>query len=97
MSKFDYDNFHGEDAIFAVNAEKYTMEEAIKLFNFECNRDVGIEKGQSTVSKGWVRHRAGVNENDEPCVGWWIEDCIKTKGCEAWVFSLNYRKVEVKG
>lgn len=100
MSKFDYGIFSGGYDDFAVNAEKYTIDEAIKLYAEElCGvsfimRDT-IKNGDPiliAVEKAFVRHRAGVNEDNEPCVGWWIEYNQQKRSCPAWVFHLHHER-----
>lgn len=96
MSKFDSGYF---DSTFAVNAEKYELEKAIEIFEFECSPDkVGDEKGQYEVSKAYVKWRAGINEDGEPCVGWWLEPRPRKKGsCPVYVFEriLGMKRKEV--
>ena len=71
MSKFDYMNFWG-DCIetLAVSKEKYTKEQAIEVAKIELE-SIG-KPYYIAVGNGYVRHRAGVNEDGEPCVCWWL-------------------------
>jgi hypothetical protein len=90
MSKFDYGSFSGGYDEFAVNAEKYTYEEAIKIFEEEYdykNNKVGSEIGQYIVSNAFVKWRAGINEDHEACVCWWLEYTKRPKGsCPVYAF-----------
>jgi hypothetical protein len=70
LSKFDYATFNNGYDEFAVNAEKFTLEEAIKIFEEEREPNmVGKEIGQFIVSRAFVKWRAGINEDKEACVG----------------------------
>ena len=95
MSKFEYCSFYGGYDSFAVNAEKYTKEQAIEIAKEEIGR---VEKPFFlAVGKGFVRHRAGLNEDGEPCVGWWLEYEKHKRSCPCWVFhtanSRNERRL----
>lgn len=86
MSKFTYDIFYGGYDILAVSKEKYTKEEAIELAKVELEHD---EKPYYlAVGSAFVRHRAGVNEDHEPCVGWWLEYKEHKRSCPCWVFHI---------
>lgn len=83
MSKFDFGCFCGGYDYFAVSKEKYTKEEAAKLFKGECM----INDETITVAitgDAWVRHRAGRNEDNEKCVGWWLEYEDYGRNCPVW-------------
>lgn len=71
--------------------EKYTLNEAIKLYLQEC---VDSYKDKSdliiAIRKAYVRHRAGVNEDCEPCVGWWLEYSKHKRSCPAYCFHTIY-------
>ncbi|HBJ2623426.1 TPA: hypothetical protein LA827_003228 [Clostridium botulinum] len=88
MSKFEFGSFFGGNECFAVNAEKYTEQEAVKIFEEECEPcKVGFEKGNYKVSFAYVKWRAGRNEDNEPCVCWWIEYSPRKKGsCKVYTF-----------
>jgi hypothetical protein len=81
MSKFEYDSFYGGYDGFAVNSQKYTSEQAIEIFKKE-NEDVSVYE----ISQAFVRHRAGINEDGEPCVGWWLEYERHDRSCPVWAF-----------
>ena len=87
MSKFDYGHFVGGDERFAVNAEKYTKEEAVALADGE----IGRGSGEYTllVTRIYVRHRAGINEDNEPVVGWWLEDRQYKRSCPVYAFRAS--------
>lgn len=84
MSKFDYASFYGGYDTFAVSKEKFSKEEAIEIAKHELE---SIHKPYYiAVGNGYVRHRAGINEDNEPCVGWWLEYTEYKRSCPAWVF-----------
>lgn len=98
MSKFDCGAFYGGYDDFAANAEKYSKDEAIWMYikegisdrlpitdrlNAKLETPILVSIGQF-----FVRHRAGRNEDNEPCVGWWIEYEQYQRSCPAWVFHL---------
>ena len=87
MSKFEHAHFVGGDESFAVNAEKYTKEEAIALADDE----IGWGPGEYTmvVTRIFVRHRAGLNEDNEPVVGWWLEDRQYKRSCPVYAFRAS--------
>ncbi|WP_312611345.1 hypothetical protein [Oscillibacter sp.] len=90
MSKFDQGCFGGGYDDFAVSKEKYTKDQAIAIAidNIEpCHpKD---EEWILCVGDCWVRHRAGVNEDGEPQVGWWLEYSEHTQSCPAWCFHVG--------
>ena len=84
MSKFDYDVFIGGYDELAVSKEKHTKEQAIEIAKVELE---SINKPYYiAIGDGFVRHRAGINEDGEPCVGWWLEDMNHPRSCSCWVF-----------
>ena len=87
MSKFEYARFVGGDESFAVNAEKYTKEEAIALADDE----IGWGPGEYSllITRIFVRHRAGLNEDNEPVVGWWLEDKQHKRSCPVYAFRAS--------
>jgi hypothetical protein len=91
-SKFDYCSFHGGYHHYAVNAGKYTQEEAEKIYQEECNWE--YHKRPYIVEKSHVKWRAGINEDSEPCVGWWFDySPTEKRSVEVWAFRLNYTEV----
>ena len=90
MSKFDYSCFYGGYISFAVNAQKYTKEQAIEIFERETCEKVGSGRRDYTVGEAWTRHRAGRNEDNEPTVGWWVEYAEYQRSCPVWEFHHNY-------
>lgn len=101
MSKFVFGSFIGGYDEFAVNAEKYTYEQAIDIFKQEyaCENDrVGAEVGEYIVSNAFVKWRAGMNEDNEPVVGWWLEYQQRPKGsCPVWAFHKRQKHDRVWG
>jgi len=84
MSKFDYDVFLGGYDTLAVSKEKHTKEQAVEIAKVELesiNKPYYIAFGN-----GFVRHRAGVSEDGEPCAGWWLEYREHSRSCPCWVF-----------
>jgi hypothetical protein len=72
----------------AVSKEKYTKEQAIEIAKIELalsSKD-REKKPYIAIGNGFVRHRAGVNEDNEPCVGWWLEYHEYNRSCPTWVF-----------
>ena len=75
----------------AVSKEKYSKEEAIKIakMEFEHRKHKYLATGE-----GFVRHRAGVNEDNELCVGWWLEYKEHKRSCPCWIFHTTNNKDE---
>lgn len=86
MSKFDYEIFYGGYDDLAVSKERYTKEKAIEIarMEFEHRKHKYLFCGD-----GYARHRAGVNEDYEPCVGWWLEYSEHKRSCPCWVFHTS--------
>lgn len=87
MSKFEYASFYGGYDDFAVSKERFTMQEALTMYRLEKEH----YKGQSrkiAVCDAFVCHRAGVNEDGEPCVGWWLEYKERKRSCPVWAFHI---------
>ena len=87
ISKFEhltfYDDFN-DNHLFAVSKQKYTEQEACKLFEIETDY---CKAEYCKVQDGAVVWRAGVIDN-EPHVCWWLErDCDGTepRHCPVWV------------
>ena len=93
MSKFDYDIFYGGYDELAVSKEKHTKEEAIEIAKVELELPSSRKPYYLCVRDGFVRHRAGVNEDGEPFVGWWIEYEEHKRSCPCWIF--HTRAVEL--
>lgn len=89
MSKFDQGCFFGGYDNFAVSKERYSKEQAISIAidNLGPHPSCGDEWALA-VGDCWVRHRAGVNEDGEPCVGWWLEYSQHERSCPAWCFHV---------
>lgn len=86
MSKFDYDIFYGGYDSLAVSKEKHSKEEAIEIAKVELEYP---KRRYLFVGHGYTRHRAGVNEDNEPCVGWWLEYEKHKRSCPCWVFHTS--------
>lgn len=89
MSKFDYLNFYGGYDCLAVSKEKYTREEAIEIAIRELEQTCYKKPYYICIGDGFVRHRAGVNEDNERCVGWWLEYQEHKRSCPCWVFHIS--------
>ncbi len=79
-SKFSYDTF--SDGSFVVNAQFYTKEEAIALFVKETEPK---PSDSFYVGTAFVTWRAGVNEDYEPVVCWWLDPSPYKRSCPVWV------------
>ena len=85
-SKFDYGNFDGGYHHYAVNSGKYTREEAIKIYEQEI-----YNENKYIVEEAHVKWRAGINEDFEPCVGWWFDYSPKEKrSVSVWAFRYYF-------
>lgn len=92
MSKFDYNTFYGGYDSLAVSKQKYTKKQAIEIAKIELER---VEKPYYiAVGEGYVRHRAGVDEDGEPRVCWWLEYSEHKRSCPCWVFHVDADKNE---
>lgn len=68
-SKFNFEVFHGDDGCyFAVNAEKYSLDEAVEIFKEEMQC-----KEAPPIKPGTVFYGIGVNEYGERQNGWWLD------------------------
>ena len=85
MSKFTYDIFYGGLDTLAVSKERYTKEEAIEIAKEELELELERD-GYLAIGNGYARHRAGLDEDHEPCVGWWLEYEEHERSCPCWVF-----------
>lgn len=92
MSKFDYELFYGGYDNIAISKEKYTKEQAIEIAKVELA--INKKPYYLAVGDGYVRHRAGINEDHEPCVGWWLEYSEHKRSCPAYVFHITNNKKE---
>ena len=87
LSKFDYGAFYSyypDCRYFAASVQRFTKEEAEALFQQECGPVECYEV--STASVVW---RAGVDEDNEPRVCWWLEldhDGSEPRHCPVWLF-----------
>ena len=90
MSKFEFSSFSGGYGEFAVNAQKYTKEEAIKIFIYETDGNVGDGLKDYAIENGYVTHRAGIDEDGEPQVCWWLGYKEGKRSCPVWSFCPNY-------
>ncbi len=91
MSKFDCGVFVGGYDDFAVSKQRYTKEEAIEMAQREYE---WRKEGYVAIGNGYVRHRAGMNEDNEPQVGWWLEYEEHKRSCPCWIFHYTKNKDE---
>ena len=90
LSKFDCGRFFGGYDEFAVSAQRYPKEYAIEEAKKEADIEVGVKPGQYTVSKAFVKWRAGIDEDGDPVVGWWLEYSKRKIGsCPVYAFHRN--------
>ena len=80
MSKFDYNYFCGDYNCLCISKEKYTKEEALKLAKVEFE----YADGYFAIADAFVRHRAGVDEDGERRVCWWLEFYDAGRNCPVW-------------
>lgn len=80
MSKFDFAIFRDEYDELAVSMQRYSKDEAIAMAKLE------IDVEPLMMGKSYVTHRAGINEDGEPCVGWWLDKKPYKRSCPVWVF-----------
>lgn len=90
LSKFEYGSFYGGQDDLAVSKQRYSKEEALEIarqdyYSFR-------EEGYIAVKDGYVRHRAGITEDNEPFVGWWLEYEEHKRSCQCWVFHYTKDK-----
>lgn len=83
-SKFEYNSFWGgiSYAYFCVNKDKYTLEKAKELFEIENG------KPAKEIKEGSVRFGAGITEDGERFVGWWLDEFSKgteKRRCPVWI------------
>ena len=86
MSKFDFSNFYGDCVdFFAASTERYTKEEATRVFAREMMLDAGTKVA---VGKAWVRYRIGYQDG-EKINGWWLEYEQHQRSCPVWCFHTH--------
>jgi hypothetical protein len=81
ISKFDYSSFNGGFDDFAVSRQKYSIDLALQLFERESVLEEGAVIG---ITDAYVRHRAGITEDGDPCVGWWLEYTESRRACPVY-------------
>lgn len=92
MDKFDNGKFYdGYDILLAVSKEKYSKEQAVEIAKreFEHRKSKNGNPVFLAVENRFVRHRASVNEDGEPCVSWWLEYSEHRRSCPCWVFHIT--------
>lgn len=79
MSRFIADYFC--DGIMAFNQQRFSLEDALKLYREEC--DVETEESLE-ISEAFVRWRYGQNEDGEPVAGWFLESRETPRSVPVW-------------
>ena len=97
ISKFDFMEFYGGYDQFAVSMQRYTKDEAIAIAEREMLPHDWGQDGPLMIGEAWVTHRAGLSEDNEPCVGWWLDYQPYKRSCPAWVFHRGERSRDYKG
>lgn len=76
-SKFEFEIFSGDDGeYFVVNADKYTLQEALDIYHEELNADYS---SIPTAGSGYVFYGIGVGEDGGLQNGWWLEIYVSEK------------------
>ena len=105
LSKFEDGFFPGAVDGYAVSKQRFTKQEAIE--KAKCEFGLPLDTPCTlAITTAWVVHRAGVDEDNEPCVGWWLEYSERKKSCPVWAFHLchnrdiryekNYEHIEIE-
>ena len=87
ISKFQYEEYRGDYPCFAFNQQKYTKEQSIEIWKQEVWFD--DYKPEPIISESFVTWRAGVTEDYEPRVGWWLSDTQYRKSVKVWKLSYE--------
>ncbi len=83
LSKFNYETFFEDSrTLFVASKQRFTLEQATELAEFYFGSKTGVKLHR----EGYVRHRAGINDEGDACVGWWLEDEQGPKSCPVWIF-----------
>ena len=86
VSKFKWDDFYGENFDeFAVSKQRYTKEEAIIIAKREM---AWLPYKFLAIGDAYVMHRAGITDDGERCVGWWLEEKERKRSCPVWAFHV---------
>lgn len=85
-SKFDFEYFYGDDGRYlAVNARKYSLEEATEIFKEEMQ-----SKEAPPIKSGTVFYGFGVDDDGEHQNAWWLDLTVShaKRHCPVYVFEL---------
>ena len=96
MSKFDYDSFYGDFSYLAVSKERYTKEEAVEIAKREL-AEVSGNVQTLVLEHGFVRHRAGRDDEGERRVCWWLEWKEHKRSCPVFVFHTHHDNEVILG
>lgn len=105
LSKFDSMRFYGGYDDIAISKQRHSKEEAIEIAKkdyYHHKRD-----GYVAIGEGYVRHRYGMTEDNEPMSGWWLEYEEHKRSCPCWVihwckdietnsFAKDYEYIPIK-
>ena len=84
-SKFDYSNFYGDGNYIAVSKQKYSIEQAQEIASIELG-DTNESEFSIGVKDCFVRHGAGIDDDGNKRVCWWLEDFERKTSCPVWCF-----------
>ncbi len=87
-SKFTYDHFSDGYDNFAVSAQRYTKEQAIRLYIQEGYFDLNNVQ-EISVGRAYVRYGYGRNLDNDPCSCWWLEYKDTPRSCPVWSFHIT--------
>jgi len=88
-SKFEYSEFCGGYDDFAVSKERYTKEGAVQ----EYIHQTGFHDDDGhmiAIGNAFVRHRAGIDEDGDRYVGWWLEYEEHNRSVPVWTFHVAF-------
>lgn len=86
ISKFKWDHFYGTMiGEFAVSRQRYTKEEALIIAKREMD---WLPYKFLAIGDAYVVHRAGITEDNECYVGWWLEEKERKRSCPVWAFHV---------
>lgn len=86
ISKFDNDIFLNDSGkeLCVVSKQKYDKTKAIEI----AKKEIGYHAKPYYIAckNSFVRHRAGVDEDGEKAVCWWLEHKEHRTSCPVWEF-----------
>lgn len=96
MSKFEYESYNHYVCHFAINAKKYTKEQAIAILEEETKYRLNDEMDGYAIGKGFVTHQFWYTEDNERQLGWVISiESLSKRSVPVWRFYHNrYKEYE---